>query len=257
MDETPVHRCWNVLHEFTMRARKTIFLGVVFCCLASLSLAQNSDDKKRTYFENITIDSEGHVCYFEPFSTNGLNRIEYKTNGKSELDIFFESESARINIRLTDFNNDDKVDLIYVMKENIIAKIIRKVDFYRGPEYLEHLKRHYKHALLTATHPLIKHRPDEVQRAKEIENELERLNTQHIEPAEMGAYRQDMQFMESKVKELAGAFVASDTLNSAVRTVLEGDFRVLSQRPEITTKYYMEISTLLGIDPSSKIFGRK
>lgn len=229
----------------------------MFCCLASLSPAQNSEDKKRTYFENISIDSEGHVCYFEPFSTNGLNRIEYKTNGKSELEIFFESESARVNIRLTDFNNDAKVDLMYVMNENITAKIIRKVDFYRGPEYLEHLKRHYKHALLTATHPLIKHRPDEIQRAKEIENELDRLNAQHIEPGEMGAYRQDMQFMESKGKELAGAFTASDILNSALKNVLEGGFRVLSQKPEITTKHSLEISTLLGIDPSSRTFGRK
>ena len=240
-----------------MGTRKSILPGALFCCLASLSLAQNSDDKRRTYFENISVDSEGHVCYFEPFSANGLNRIEYKTNGKSELEIFFESESARINIRLTDFNNDARVDLIYVMNENITAKIIRKVDFYRGAEYLEHLKRHYKHALLTATHPLIKHRPDEVQRAKEIENELERLNKQLIGPGAMGAYRQDMQFMESKGKELAGAFVASDILNSAVKNVLEGDFRVLSQTPEVTTKYYMEINTLLGIDPSSRTFGRK
>lgn len=240
-----------------MRVRKPVLVGALLCVVCSLALAQNSADKKRTYFENITIDSEGHVCYFEPFSANGLNRIEYKTNGKSDLEVFFESESARIHIRLTDFNNDGKVDLIYVMNENITARVIRKVDFYRGPAYLEHLKRHYKHALMTATHPLIKHRPDEVQRAKEIEHELERLNRQDIKAGEVGAYRQDMQFMESKGKELAGAFEVSDILNSAVRSVIEGDFRVLSQTPDITSRHYAEINTLLGIDPSSRSFGRK
>ena len=235
-------------------------LGVCLLFLTSTpSNGQDNAEKKNTYFHNISIDSEGHVCYFENMWGSPLNRIEYRTNGKSTLDIFFEDDIARMNVQLTDFNNDGNVDLIYVMRENLTKKkgAIRKIDFYRGPEYLEHLKRHYKHALLTATHPLIKHRPDEQERAKQIEKDLEALDNQRIRQTDTGTYTQEDLFIRSQSVEITDAFSASDTLNVAVRSILSGDFRVLSKTPEITTKYNLEINTLLGIDPAMKFSERK
>jgi len=215
------------------------------------SHAQTSGEKKPTYFEQISIDPEGHVCYLERIGKSDLNRIEYRADGKSELEIFFESDTARSNVRLTDFDNDGKVDLIYVMRESLKgAKTpIRKVDYYRGPQYLEHLKRHFKHALVTASHPLIKNRPDEQERAKQIEKDIARLNSLKISEQEIGTYSQEDSFTESPSAAIQEVFAASDTLNSAVRTVLSGDFRVLSKTPEITSRYNVEINTLVSIDP--------
>ncbi|MBI4428121.1 MAG: hypothetical protein HY562_03285 [Ignavibacteriales bacterium] len=213
--------------------------------------AQEAEQNKNTYFHNISIDAEGHVCYLESLPGNPINRIEYRTNGKSTLDIFFEDDVVRSTIQLTDYNADGSIDHVYIMREDLIKKKggIRKVDYYRGPEYLEHLKRHYKHALLTATHPLIAHRPDEKERARKIEKDLEAMNNISINKDAMGMYTPEGMFLELQSADVKESFLASDTLNVAVRNVLTGDFRVLSKTPEITRKYNVEINSLLSIKP--------
>ena len=237
-----------------------IMLGVCWFLLAAAPLnGQENGKGKNTYFHNISIDDEGHVCYSESMPGNSFNRIEYRANGKSTLDIFFKDDIARVAVQLTDFDNNGNVDHIYVMREDLTKKKnnIRKIDYYRGPEYLEHLKRHLKHALLTATHPLIAHRPDEQERARQIENDLDAMNKIRIKNDELGTYTPDGMFAGLQTAERKETFLASDTLNAAVRKILSGDFKVLSQTPEITTKYNVEINSLLSIHPPRGKFDEK
>ncbi len=233
-------------------------LGGACCFLFTLvpSHGQENGQRKNTYFHNISVDAEGHVCYLENIAGSEFNRIEYRTNGKSTLDIFFQDDEARVTVQLSDYDNNGVVDHVYVMREDLSKKKnnVRTVDYYRGPEYLEHLKRHYKHALLTATHPLIAHRPDEQERARKIKKNLEAMDNINIKTNELGVYTADGMFVESKSGDVKESFLACDTLNSAVRNVLSGDFRVLSQTPEITKKYNVEINALAGIKPPPRRF---
>ncbi|MBI3005935.1 MAG: hypothetical protein HYY49_11065 [Ignavibacteriales bacterium] len=235
------------MNNYSLVMRCTCLLLITL----NFAFGQDNGGKKNTYFHNISIDAEGHVCYLESMPGNAVNRIEYRANGKSMLDIFFEDDIARVTVQLSDFDNEGTVDHIYVMREELTGTKgnIRKIDYYRGPQYLEHLKKHYKHALLTATHPLIAHRPDEKERAKKIEKSLDAMNSISIEKLEMGTYTADGMFVELRSPELQETFMASDTLNTAVRNILTGDFRILSKSPEITTKYNIEINTLLSIKP--------
>ena len=234
-----------------MRNNRVLIIVLLSAIAFSRTLAQNEEEKKKTYFSNISIDPAGHVCYRESLDKNDMNRIEYTADGKSTLELFYTSASAQTNVQAIDFDSDGRIDLIYVMKEKRTGgkDLIRTSDFYRGPGYLEHLKRHLGHALLTGRHPLIKDRPEELKRSEEIEATLEALNKRTIGNEDIGVYSSEKQFEESSSKEIKEAFAASDTLNAAIRNILAGDFRILSKSPEIATKYSVEIRDLLEIEP--------
>lgn len=217
--------------------------------LLQACLAQNTDREKKTYFENITIDPEGHVCYTEAIGDNPMNRLEFRINGKRVLNVFQTHESYQTKIEVSDFDSDGRADLIYVERD-YGGKQIEKANLYRGKEYQEHLKRHLMHALRTASHPLIKDRPDEQMRARQIQSSLQELEKHSIQPPEMGFYSAEKLFERSNHKDISYAFIASDTLAQALRSVIEGDYKMLSQQPEIVSKYQLEIKILLNIDPA-------
>lgn len=227
--------------------RKPILL---FFVLVQTCFSQNTDREKRTYFENITIDPEGHVCYTEALGDNPMNRLEFRINGKRVLNVFQVLESSQTKIEVSDFDSDGKADLIYVERD-YREKTIEKVSLYRGKEYQEHLKRHLMHALRTASHPLIKDRPDEQMRARQVQSSLQELEKHSIQQSEMGFYSAERLFEPSNHKDISYAFTASDTLIQALRLVIEGDYKMLSQQPEIVTRYQLEIKILMNIDPAA------
>lgn len=233
-------------------------LFVVGIFLIALSLpdvhAQTGSGEKRTYFENITIDPEGHVCYTESIGKNPLNRIEYRINGKTVLDVYYSFETYGTKIEVSDFDGDGSADLIYVEREYEENRI-EKVNFYRGKQFQEHLKRHLLHALRTASHPLIRERPDEQMRARQIQSSLAALEKHSVAGGETGFYTAERLFEPSNHKDIAYAFLASDTLARALRSIIEGDYKVLSQEPEMVAKYKLEISILLSIDPAMRPTG--
>ncbi len=212
-------------------------------------LAVAQDPEKKTYFENITMDPEGHVCYSETIGKDPMDRLEYRMNGKRVLDVYQATDSYHVKIEVSDFDNNGKADLIYIEWEYGEERI-EKANLYRGKQYQEHLRRHLMHALRTASHPLIKERPDEQIRARQIQSSLDRLEKHSIQADETGLYSAENLFEPSNHKDIRYAFIASDTLAQALQTIIEGDYKLLSQQPEIVSKYQMEIKILLGIDPA-------
>jgi len=67
----------------------------------------------------------------------------------------------------------------------------------------------------------------------------------------MGVYSADWLFKVTRHKDIQLAFVAADTLANALKYIVEGDYRILSQEAQIARKYSLEINILLGIDPAS------
>ncbi len=212
-------------------------------------IAQDPDPEKKTIFESMSIDETGHVCYVEALDDNPLNRLEYRTDGKDVLYIYETIGSVAKTVEVTDLNNDQQPDLIHVewMRED---GSVGKTNFYRGTGYREHLRRHLQHALTTTQRHVIKERPEEKTRAAEIEASLKRLEGHAIGSSEIGLYTHDSLFQPSSHKDIRYAFIAADTLCSALRRVVDGDVRVLSRRPEIAPTYRLDIGILLALDPA-------
>lgn len=212
-------------------------------------LAQDPDPGKKTIFESMSIDESGHVCYVEALDENPLNRLEYRTDGKDVLYIYVMVGPVAKTVEVTDLNNDKFPDLIHVEWVREDGSVV-KTNFYRGPAYREHLRRHLQHALTTTQRHIIKDRPEEKARAVEIEVSLKRLEGRAIGASEVGLYSHDKLFQPSAHKDIRYAFIASDTLCTALRSIVDGDVRVLSRRPEIVPTYRLDIDILLGVDPA-------
>lgn len=208
-----------------------------------------AQDQKKTLFENLSIDPAGHVCYVESLDENPLNRIEFRTNGKNVVSIFVTDHATKVEI--TDYDSDGMGDVIYVEKEEG-KRDVKNSTFYRGDEFQRHLQRHLQHALRTAMHPLIAEQPEEKARADQIRSTLERLTERRIPPEEVGIYSSETMFEASASKDIRYAFSASDTLNSALQAIVNGDYRVLSQEPHIVKKYNIEIKILTSVEPLEK-----
>lgn len=229
---------------------------IVFCLAATPTLsvcllhAQESGDSKKTYFGNLFLDTEGHICYMEPLDDNPLNRFEYRSDGREIISIFKASGENRSRVEITDYNSDGKPDLIY-LERDAGEHTVTKVNFFRGSDYVEHLKRHFGHALVTATHPLIKDDPAEKKRAAQIEVGLEALNNIELKKDDIGIYSAERLFKVTRHKDIQLAFVAADTLVKALKYIVEGDYRILSQEAQIAKTYGLEIGILLGFDPAN------
>ncbi len=131
---------------------RSFFSVTVILAGSAVSLrAQEPDPEKKTIFESISIDESGHVCYMEALDENPLNRIEYRTNGKDVLYVYATAGGMAKMVEVTDLNSDQSPDLIHVewMRED--GSVV-KTNFYRGPAYREHLRRHLQHALTTTYH---------------------------------------------------------------------------------------------------------
>ncbi len=226
----------------------TVLLVTVLLLVQS-SFAQEGDETRKTYFQNLFLDHEGHICYTEMLDKNPLNRLEYRTDGREIIGIFFAEGELRTRVEITDFDADGKADLVYIEKD-LGERNVTKVNFFRGAQYQEHLKKHFGHALRTATHPLIKDEPEEVLRAQTIREGLALIEKTKLEQEDMGVYSSEGLFRVERHKDIQFAFVASDTLSNALRIIVEGDYRILSQEPQIVKKYNLEIGILTRIDPS-------
>ena len=225
------------------------------CCLAAAMLvlltpALPAQEQKKTYFGNMFLDPQGHICYSEALDENALNRIEYRADGLEVISIFDSKGEVRIKVEVTDFNSDGNPDLIYLEKD-LGERSVRKANFFRGTHYQEHLKRHFGHALRTAIHPLIKDDPAEKNRAFQIEQGMKALDSIKLKNDDVGVYSAEGFFHVTRHKDIQLAFAAADTLISALRHIVEGDYRVLSQEAQIVKKYGPEIRILTGIDPAN------
>ena len=235
-----------------MNIRRFIVSCLVMASAVSpqLLVAQENGDPKKTYFGNLFVDYKGHICYTEALDENPMNRLEYRSDGRGIIGIFKMAGENRTKVEITDFNSDGKPDLIYLEKD-AGEHAVTKVNFFRGADYQEHLKRHFGHALRTARHPLIKDDPEEKKRATQIELGLEALSKIELNRDDMGVYSADWLFKVTRHKDIQLAFVAADTLANALKYIVEGDYRILSQEAQIARKYSLEINILLGIDPAS------
>jgi len=233
-----------------MRHQTKYLMVAVWALSVMVAAAQNDEGQKKTYFQNLFLDPEGHICYTEALDENPMNRLEYRTDGREIVGILSSKGDHRTKIEITDFDSDGKPDLIYIEKDQG-EHDITKINFFRGPKYQEHLTRHFGHAMMTATHPLIKDEPVEKKRAAEIQRGLDMLAGIHLTDDDMGVYSAEELFRVVPHKDIRLAFVAADTLSAALKTIVEGDFRVLSQEPEIVKRYSLEIGILMGIDPSA------
>jgi len=235
-----------------MNSRQVIlsFLVVAAVFFPQFIHAQENEDSRKTYFGNLFLDHEGHICYMEGLDNNPLNRLEYRSDGREIIGIFTAAGENRTKVEITDFNSDGRPDLIY-MEKDAGEHTVTKVNFFRGSDYQEHLKRHFGHALRTATHPLIKDNPEEKKRATQIEEGLKALSKMELNRDDMGVYSADGLFRVTRHKDIQLAFVAADTLANALKYIVEGDYRILSQEAQIANKYSLEIKILLGIDPAN------
>lgn len=227
-----------------------LLLGFTFLPAISVPLsAQDPPNDPKTVFENMTIDEAGHVCYTESLGPNPLDRIEFRTDGKDVLLLFVTLGERTRQVEVTDLNNDLRPDLIHIewTREDGTT---RTASYYRGPEYREHLRHHLLHALTTTRRHLIKDRPEEQLRASRIEARIKQLEATNIAPAEAGIYGDDATFSPSGHKDLKYAFLASDTLMTALRALVDGDVRILSRPPEIVPRYRLDLDILLSIDPA-------
>lgn len=222
-------------------------LGFLFA-LVCLSPAQDPDDPKPTVFGSMTVDAAGHVCYTEPIPGGNLDRLEFRTDGKDVLYLFQTVHGSSKVLEVTDLDLDHRPDLIHIEWTGSDG-ITNKASFYRGPGYREHLRQHLLHALASTRRHLIKDRPEEQQRALLIEERLKRLESGSIKPGEIGVYDENATFQPSGHKDLRYAFIASDTLTTALRRLIDGDVRVLSRPPDIVPTYRIDLDILLAIDP--------
>lgn len=233
-----------------MRTHYFIPSWALLVAALATNIGQAQDEPgRKTYFQNLFLDYEGHICYAEGLDENPMNRIEYRTDGRDIIGIFLAKGDIRTKVEITDFNADGKADLVYIEKDHG-EHDVTKVNFFRGPQYQEHLRRHFGHALRTASHPLIKDEPEERERTKKIEEGMELLDKTTIGPDDIGVYSADGLFQVIRHKDIEFAFVAADTLNNALRAIVEGDYRLLSQEPQIVKKYDLEINLLTRIDPA-------
>jgi len=220
---------------------------VVLSVVVSISVAQN-DAGVKTYYDNLSLDSEGRICYMEALGSDPLSRIEYRSNGRFTLDLVYVDGVHRTKIEASDLDGDGTADLIYV-EQDAGERDVEIISLYRGPAYREHLKRHFDNALRTSTYPLIKSQPEEQRRAKQIRSDLDSLDQKDIGPMEMGIYMPDLHFHPNHHREIQYAFMATDTLSNILGRVAKGNFRMLSRKAEIAKKYHTEIDMLLTLDP--------
>lgn len=211
-------------------------------------IAQVPTSEPKTVFGNISIDESGHVCYSESLGPDPLDRIEFRTNGKDVLSLYLSLGERTREVEVTDFNSDGRPDLIHIEWTSADGST-RTASYYRGPEYREHLRHHLLHALAATRRHLIKDRPEELQRASVIEARLQHLEATAIGTSEVGVYGDDATFSPSAHKDLRYAFIASDTLVTALRSLIDGDVRVLSRPPEVVPRYRLDLDILLAIDP--------
>ncbi len=211
--------------------------------------AQDAGVDKKTVFGNMSVDETGHVCYIEPIGRGPLDRLEFRTDGKDVLFLYLTANESSKQVEVTDLDRDGRPDLIHI--EWVSPKgITTQASYYRGPEYREHLRHHLLHALAATRRHLIKDKPEEQQRATMIEARLKQMEARTIAPSEIGVYRDKPSFTPSDHKDLRYAFIASDTLTAALRSLVDGDVRILSRTPEIVPTYRIDIDLLLAIDPS-------
>ena len=232
--------------NFRYEYRFGLTLAVLFV-VASVGVAQN-DAPAKTYYDNLSLDSEGRICYMEALGSDPLSRIEYRSNGRFTLDLVYIDGSHRTKIEASDLDGNGTADLIYV-EQDAGERDVEIISLYRGPAYREHLKRHFDNALRTSTYPLIKSQPEEQKRAKQIRSDLDSLDQKDIGPMEVGIYMPDLHFHPNRHREIQYAFMATDTLSNILERVSEGNFRLLSRKAEIAKKYHTEINMLLTLDP--------
>ena len=220
---------------------------LMLCSAVSVGVAQD-DGAAKTYYENLSLDPEGRICYMEALGNDPLSRIEYRSNGRFTLDLVFVDGARRTKIEASDLDGNGTADLIYV-EQDAGERDVEIMSLYRGPAYREHLKRHFDNALRTSTYPLIKSQPEEQKRAKRIQSDLDSLDQKDIGPMEMGIYMPDLHFHPNQHREIQYAFMATDTLSNVLGKVTKGDFRLLSRKADIAKKYHTEIDMLLTLDP--------
>jgi hypothetical protein len=214
--------------------------------------AQNRERAERTYFDNITLDPDGHICYTESLDGTDMNRIEYREEGRGRVSIYETSGELAKYVETTDFDGDNKPDIITVEWTAGGTDVTRLILF-RGAEYREHLKRHLLHALRTSTHSHFLGRPEEQERSKEIRTRLEDLDKAEVSDGDIGIYTTDHAFQANNHKDLKYAFAASDNLNGALANIVGGDYKVLSQRTQLTNEFKLDIGILLSINPAAHL----
>lgn len=225
---------------------------VILLTLFLLSVpAQAQDDTKegRTYFDNLTLDPDGHICYVEFLDGSAFDRIEYREEGRGMISLYSNTEERAIYVETKDFDDDKRPDIITV-EWTYGGTDIRRVTYYRGRAYSDHLTKHLRHALGTASRHIIKDREEERGRVREIRSRLQELEERPIEEGEVGIFSSDDGFLVRDHKDIRYAFVAADNLNKVLSEIVSGDYKVLSQKTDLTKEYKLDIDILLALDPS-------
>jgi len=223
--------------------RKSLFV-FVFCLCTPLM----SQDDHKTYFDNLTLDPDGHICYVEFLGESEFDRIEYREEGRGMISIFHMSDELVKYVETKDFDDDTVPDIITVEWTNS-GTDIRRLILYRGKEYKEHLVRHLRHALGTASRHIIHDRSEEQERSKDIKARLDELEKRPIADDEVGVFTTDGGFRRVDHKDLRYAFSAAGNLNSVLSEIVSGDYKVLSQKTALTKEYKLDIDILLSLDP--------
>ncbi len=218
--------------------------------VVQVSVGQDTGPE-RTYFDNLTLDPDGHICYTESLDGSDMNRIEYREEGRGIISLYKTVNGLAKIVETKDFNDDRKPDIITVEWIRDGTDITRTT-LYRGRQYAEHLKVHLQHALHTATRHLIRDREVERERASEIRGRIEELNNRVIGEDEVGIFTSTGGFRSADHKNIRYAFSAADNLNSVLSAIVAGDYRLLSQKTELTKEYKLDIDILLSLDPASR-----
>ena len=217
--------------------------------LQSVSSAQDVQQDHKTYFDNLTLDPDGHICYVEFLEGSDFNRIEYREEGRGMISLYETVEELAKYVETRDFNEDDMPDIITI-DWTMDGTDIRRLTLYRGPQYKEHLVKHLRHALGTASRHIIRDTGAELQRSREIQDRLDELEKRPISDDEVGVFTTEAGFRPVDHKDIRYVFVAAGNLNAVLSDIVAGDYKVLSKRTELTKEYKLDIDILLSLDPS-------
>jgi len=224
-------------------------LCVLTLCLSAPLLGQ---DDNKTYFDNLTLDPDGHICYIEFLNGSDIDRIEYREEERRMISLYQTIDGLQKYVETKDFDGDGTPDIITVEWRNN-GRDIRRLTLYHGSGYEEHLVKHLHHALGTAKRHIIRDQSVEQQRSKDIQSRLEELEKRPIGKDEAGIFTTESGFVVSDHKDIRYAFSAAGNLQKVLADIVAGDYKVLSQRTSLTTEYRLDIGILLDLDPKKHL----
>ncbi len=227
---------------------RTFAVFVMMVTLLVASAAQDEPVSHRTYYENLTVDPDGHICYVEFLDGSDFDRIEYREEGRGTVSLYKKEDELVKYVETKDFNEDRKPDIITI-EWTIDGTDIRRTTVYYGREYASHLVKHLRHALATAHRHIIRDKEVEKQRSTDIEARIAEIERRQIGEEEIGFFTTEKGFVPVAHKDLRYAFAAAGNLNLALSEIISGDYKVLSRSTELTKEYRLDIDILLSLDP--------